>query len=80
MEKSCRKCTLKASPIPFLNFAKQAKIALARKKFFLKKGILKEDYQTALKKLTLFFPLNPVAFNGQSYQKQLEVVFELVWN
>ena len=55
MEKSCRKCTLKASPIPFFNFAKQAKIALARKKFFLKKGILKEDYQKALKKLTLFF-------------------------
>ena len=24
----------------------------------------------ALKKLTLFFPLNPVPFDGQSYQKQ----------
>ena len=31
---------------------------------------MKEDYQKALKKLTLFFPLNPVPFNGQSYQKQ----------
>ena len=27
-------------------------------------------YQKALKKLTLFFLLNPVPFNGQSYQKQ----------
>ena len=30
----------------------------------------KEDYQKALKKLTLFFLSNPVLFNGQSYQKQ----------
>ena len=33
-------------------------------------SILKEDYQKALKKLTLFFLSNPVPFNGQSYQKQ----------
>ena len=31
---------------------------------------MKEDYQKALKKLTLFFLLNQVAFNGESYQKQ----------
>ena len=31
---------------------------------------MKEDYQKALKKLTLFFLLNPVPFNGQSYHKQ----------
>ena len=31
---------------------------------------MKEDYQKALKKLTLFFLLNPVPFNGQSYQNQ----------
>ena len=31
---------------------------------------MKEDYQKAFKKLTLCFPLNPVHFNGQSYQKQ----------
>ena len=36
----------------------------------LKKDILKEDHQKALKKLTLFFLVNPVPFNGQSYQKQ----------
>ena len=28
------------------------------------------EYQKAFKKLTLFFLLNPVPFNGQSYQKQ----------
>ena len=31
---------------------------------------MKEDYQKALKKLSLFFLSNPVPFNGQSYQKQ----------
>ena len=31
---------------------------------------MKEDYEKALKKLILFFHLNPVPFNGQSYQKQ----------
>ena len=31
---------------------------------------MKEDYQKALKKLTLFFLSNPVSFNGQNYQKQ----------
>ena len=37
---------------------------------------MKEDYQKALKKLSLFFLSNPVPFNGQSYQKQkgLELV------
>ena len=30
---------------------------------------MKEDYQKALKMLTLFFS-NPVPFNGQNYQKQ----------
>ena len=33
---------------------------------------MKEDYQKVLKKLTLFFLLNPVSFNGQNYQKQKE--------
>ena len=31
---------------------------------------MKENYQKALKKLTLFFLSNPVSFNWQSYQKQ----------
>ena len=36
----------------------------------VKKKILKEDYQKALKKLALFFLSNLIPFNGQSYQKQ----------
>ena len=36
----------------------------------LKIRYLKEDYQKALKNLTLFFHLNLVLFNGQSFQKQ----------
>ena len=35
-----------------------------------KKDILKEDYQKALKKLTLFFLFNLVPFNGENYEKQ----------
>ena len=31
---------------------------------------MKEDYQKPIKTLTSFFFLNPVSFNGQSYQKQ----------
>ena len=31
---------------------------------------MKEDYQKAFKKSTLCFPLNPIPFNGQCYQKQ----------
>ena len=31
---------------------------------------MKEDYQKASKKLTIFFLLSPVPFNRQSYQKQ----------
>ena len=31
---------------------------------------MKEDYQKALKKSTLFFLLNPAPFNWKSYQKQ----------
>ena len=69
MEKACRKCAPKASPRPFLNFAIYAKATIACKKF-LQIDILKEDYQKALKKLTLFFLSNTDPFNGQSYQKQ----------
>ena len=39
-------------------------------KFFKKQDILKEDYQKALKRVTLFFLSNPVPFNRQNYQKQ----------
>ena len=33
---------------------------------------MKEDYQKAITKLSLFFLLNPVPFDGQSYQIQKE--------
>ena len=32
--------------------------------------ILKKDYQKTLKKLTLFFLLYSILFNGQDYEKQ----------
>ena len=70
MEKSFRKCAPKTSPISLFNFSKWPTTAIACKKFFKKQDILKDDYQTAFKKLTLFFLLHPVPFNGQSYQKQ----------
>ena len=38
----------------------------------LKIRYFENDYQKTFKKLTLLFLLNPVAFNGQSYQKQKE--------
>ena len=76
MEKTCRKCTPKASPRPLFYFGKQPKTAIACKKFFSKQDILKEDYQKLLKKLTLFFPSHLVPFNGQSYKNKrgLELV------
>ena len=69
IEKSCRKCAPKASFRSLFDFAKQPKTAIAHKKLF-KTGILKEGYQKALRKLSLFFPSNPLPFNGQIYQKQ----------
>ena len=56
--------------LTLFNFAKQPKTVIACKKLFLKQDILKEDYQKAFKKITLFFLLNPVPSNGQNYQKQ----------
>ena len=49
---------------------------MAYKKFFGKSDTLMEDHQKALKKLTLFFLLNPVPFNKQNYQnnRSLELV------
>ena len=54
---------------PFLILLNNPKQTLHARNFF-KNNILKEDYQKALKKLTLFFLSNPVPFNGQNYQKQ----------
>ena len=61
---------LKLVPDPILILANNPKQQLHAKKFFWKSDILKEDYQTPLKKSTLLFLPNPVPFNVQSYQKQ----------
>ena len=58
----------KLVPDPFLILVNNPKQPLHTRNSL--KDILKEDYQKAFKKLSLFFLSNPVPFNGQSYQKQ----------
>ena len=60
MKKSCQKCAPKASPRPFFILVNNPKQPLHPK----------GDYQNPFKKLTFIFLMNPVPFNGQSYQKQ----------
>ena len=72
---SSRKSALKASPRPLFNFGKWLHTTFACRKFCLKIDNLKDDYQKALKILTLFFLSNPVSFNGQDKEKRrLELV------
>ena len=59
----------KLAPDPFLILLNDPKQPLHARNYFLK-DILKEDYQKAWKKLTLFFLLNLFSFNRQNYQKQ----------
>ena len=63
MEKSCRKCAPKASHRLLCNSVKNPKHAINsfKNKIFSK---------TIIKKLTLFFLLKLVLFNGQDYEKQ----------
>ena len=56
-------------PDPFLILVNNPKQPLHTRNSF-KNKILKEDYQKAFKKLTLFFLSNSVPFSEQSYQKQ----------
>ena len=70
MEKWCWKCASKASPRPLFYFGKQPKKAISCKKFFLRIRYFERDYQKPVKRLTLFFLLNPLPVNGQSYKKQ----------
>ena len=53
---------------PFLLLVNISKQPLHARNYF--KNILKEYYQKAFKKSTLFFLANLVPFNGQRYQKQ----------
>ena len=67
MEKSCRKYVPKAIPRPLFIFVNNPKQRNYARNYFKNQ---KWDCQNPLKKLTLFFLLNPALFNGQSYQKQ----------
>ena len=67
IEKSCRKCAAKASPIILVNSPKQPLRARNYFKRYLERGLSK-----SLKKVTFFFLLNPVPFNRWNYQKQNE--------
>ena len=62
MEKSCRKCAPKTNPRSLLILVSNQKQSLHERNSF-KDKILKEDYQKALKRLTLFFLSNLVCFN-----------------
>ena len=65
----------KLVPGPFLILVNNPKQQLHARNF-LEIKYVEEDYQKALRKLTLFFLSNPVHFNGQNYQKRgLELLF-----
>ena len=55
MKKPCRKCSSIVNSRSLFTFIKQTKTAFARKEFFYKSDILKQNFQKALKKITLFF-------------------------
>ena len=59
----------KSVPDPFLILVKKKQDCNYMHKSLLKKDVLK-DYQKISRKLTLYFLLNPVPFNGQDYNKQ----------
>ena len=69
MEISYRKCAPKASPRPVLIFVNNLNQPLhARNSLkirYFEGGLSKKN-----RKLTLYFPANPVPFNGQDYEKQ----------
>ena len=57
-------------PDSFVILLNNPKQPLHARNSFIKKDILKEDYQKPFKMLTVFFLPTPVPFNRQSYQKQ----------
>ena len=60
----------KLAPNPFLILLNNPKQPLHARKSFRNKTFWKRIIKKPQKKLTLFFLLNPVPFNGQSYQIQ----------
>ena len=60
----------KVVPDHFLILVSGKKHPFRARKYFKNVDILNEDYQKSLKKLNLFFLLNPVPFNGHCYKKE----------
>ena len=60
----------KLAPDPFLILVNNPKQSLHAKISFKNKLFLKRGLSKSLKKVNFIFALNPVSFNGQSYQKQ----------
>ena len=58
------------APDPFLILLNNPKLPLNTRNSFNNNIFCKRIAKKALKKLTLFFLLNPVPFDGQSYKKQ----------
>ena len=58
MEKSCRKCAAKPSPIPFSNLVNNPNQPLHERNFLKNK----EDYQKRLKKVNFIFSYEPSPF------------------
>ena len=71
MEKSCKKCGPKASPRSLFYLGIKPKTTIACNKFSLNLRYFERGLSKTFKTLTLFFLLNSVSFNRQSYQKQM---------
>ena len=69
VEKSCRKYVPKASPRPFFILVNNQS-SYCMQEVLLQIKYFERGLSKTLKKLTLFFLLNPVPLNGQKYQKQ----------
>ena len=72
MEKSCRNYAPKSSPRFFLILVNNSKQLLHARNYFKNKRFWKQDYEKALKKLTLLFLSNPIYFDKQDHEKQKE--------
>ena len=70
----------KLVPDLFLILVNKPKQPLHARNSFKNNIFWKKDYQEALKKLTLFFLLNPVAFNGQSYENKRSLELVTSWS
>ena len=72
METSCKKFAPKASPRPLHNFGKKTQNNHCMQEILLTAIYFERGLSKNLKKVTLFFLLNPFPFNGQNCKKQKE--------